>query len=185
MATEKVVTTPTASRPKLPPHALAGDETEPRIPTFSADGSRVRAQFLSKVEAFLAAGAMVVRRNRKGKITCAQYRVQIDGANPLRRSAHVGTRYSWLEHVGEDSPYRAWRHRNLLQSQYVEVLMGQPVDNPEDIDLFVRAVFRAVPLSCMKRPARTPLAPVIPIDSFRPKRKQKPWEPDPPAAKVA
>jgi hypothetical protein len=133
------------------------------IPTYAADGRRLRNYSPDEINHLLSLSLVVVRRNQRGQIRVAQFRGQ-GGANPLRRTAHLGTRYAFL---GEA---RVWKHRRLLQSQDVEYLFGEP-DNLAEAELFVQAVFRAVPLSCLKRekPAK---AKVIPIDA-RTKREKK------------
>jgi hypothetical protein len=145
------------------------------IPTFGADGRRLRSYSLPAVERLLSLSKVVVRRNRRGRITSACFR-PTDGANPLRLTALMGTRYSYQQQLDE---HRAWSHRRLIQRQDVEALMGEELLDEVEIDVYVRAVFRAVPLSVMRRdPRKTPLdrvpAKVVSIDSGR-----KPADPYP------
>lgn len=115
-----------------------------QIPTFAADGRRLRPYSVGQIERLLARDAVVVRRNARGKILCAQFRA-INGANPLRGSIHMGTVYSFEQHVNDSY---VWSHRRLLQSQEVESLMGEPVEDLETLDRYLRNIFAAVPLSC-------------------------------------
>jgi hypothetical protein len=103
----------------------------------------------------LAQSLLVVRRSRKGKILCAVMRER-DGANPLRRSAHLGTRYSFER--SRKHSHKAWDMCPLVDGRDLGIY-----DDPQEIDLFVRAVFLRVPLDCMKRPART-IQPPAPAD---------------------
>ncbi len=91
------------------------------------------------------------------------------GANPLRATAHAGTKYCFHNRVGQS---RVWEHKDLLGTKDVEALFGEltPAEL-ERRDLFVRAVFRNVPLSCMsghkaQPPKKTP-AKVVSIASGR------------------
>jgi hypothetical protein len=125
------------------------------IPTYAADGRRLRDYALSSIERLLTLHLIIVARNRKGKIVCAHFR-PVGGANPLRRAAHLGTRYSF--ELPLPSGHFAWTHRRLLQSQEIEALFGE-LDDRDDADQFVRAVFRAVPLSVMRPKPPSPPAP--------------------------
>ena len=133
----------------------------PDVATFAADGGRLPDRSLSSITRLLSLSLVVVRRNFRGAIVRAHFR-SVSGANPLRRSAHIGTRYSYQEHTGDDSAYRTWRHRRLVQSTALD---------REQAELFVRAVFLEVPLSCMSRPT-------LPIDRLQPKHTVKPWNPE-------
>lgn len=86
-----------------------------------------------------------VVRNRHGRISFAAFR-SATGANPIRNTAHVGSKYSFREKI--DDGLFAWSLRGLPSSRH------------EDADLFVRAIFRAVPLSCMKK--RTKMSESLP-----------------------
>jgi hypothetical protein len=137
------------------------------IPTYAADGRRLRDYPESSIQRLLALDKVTVTYKRKGKIACAFFR-PLDGANPLRRSAHVGTRYSFEEPL--PSGHFAWKHRRLLQSQEIEELLGEPVEDERHLDLFVRSIFRAVPLSVMRTTPPSPTAPasnVISIEAGR------------------
>ena len=145
------------------------------IPTFRADGRRVRDYSLEAIERLLGLSLIVVKRSRKGRITCAQFKSDA-GANPLVKSAHMGQQYSYEHHL--PSGHCAWSHRDLIQRQDVEALFGETVESRQDVDLYVRAVFRAVPLSCLVVKAhvapRPKPAKVVSIASGRRFRKTPP-----------
>lgn len=119
---------------------------EIKIPTFASDGRRLRAYSLEAIERLLSLSLVVVRRNRHGRIVCAHFRPQ-DGSNPLRATANMGQRYYFLEHVGDR---RVYAHTPLVPPQDVR----DNCESPEELDRYVRNVFRAVPLSCMEQPPR-------------------------------
>lgn len=119
------------------------------VPTFRADGRRVRDYSSEAIARLHALGLIVVGRSRKGRITCAQFKSDA-GANPLVKSAHMGQQYSYEQAL--PSGHYAWRHRELIQRQDVEILFGERPENKRELDLYVRAIFRAVPLSCLRTP---------------------------------
>jgi len=96
------------------------------IPTFAADGRRLRNRSLQSVENLLALSMVVVRRGRRGQILAAQFR-PLSGANPLRHSALSGTRYSFH---GQGAMRMVWSHRDHMGA--------------------AESDFQAVPLSCSK-----------------------------------
>jgi hypothetical protein len=55
----------------------------------------------------------------------------------------MGQRYSFLGHVGNE---RCWSHKPLIPRQDLERLTGEDLESPEEVDLFLRGVFRAVVL---------------------------------------
>jgi hypothetical protein len=103
---------------------------ESKIPTYDADGTRLRSYSPAAIERLVSLNR-VVPTIRRGRIVCATFRER-DGSNPLRHSAHMGQRYSFDELL--PSGHHAWKHKSL------------PKDASED--LFVRAIFRGVALSC-------------------------------------
>lgn len=111
-----------------------------RIPTYSPDGNRWRDATLANVEYWLSLQLVVVRRNRRGLITCVQF-LDALGANPLRATAHMGQHYSVKRRF---SGKPVWEFKPFLPGAF------------PDADRFLRSIFRAVPLSCLK---------VVPIDS--------------------
>lgn len=130
-----------------------------KIPTYSAAGNRLRPYAVSAVERLLSLSLVAVTRDRKGRICSAHFRPQ-DGANPLRSTCHLGQRYSFRQHVGS---YRVWSHRVLIQRQDCEALAGAPPESPQEIDQFMKDIFRAVPLSILKKePAK-----VVDINEYR------------------
>jgi hypothetical protein len=148
---------------------------ERRIPTYSADGRLLRSYSRERIESLARHGKVIVTRNRRtGHIWRAQFR-EIDGANPLRRSAHVGTRYSFYVRVSRTS--QAWVHKDLLSSRDVELLFDFPKRESREEELrsrdrAVRSVFLAVPLSCLSAVSST-------VTSGTP-RKRQPARPDRP-----
>jgi hypothetical protein len=143
-----------------------------KIPTYASDGRRIRAYSLDAIEHLLSLSLIVVKRNRHGKILAAHFRPQ-DGSNPLRATASMGQRYSFHAPVGNDG-MRAWTHKQLIQRQDLEALLGLPLDNDKELDLYIRGIFRSVALSVMQRgPEPDPPAPapakakVVSIDSGR------------------
>jgi hypothetical protein len=108
-----------------------------KIAVYKADG-RLEGRFtVEAVERLFSLSLAVVRRDKRGAITCANLR-PLDGSNPLLASCSMGQRYSYREHCGD---YRAWAHKNLIQRQDLEI------ESALDLDRYVRAVFCAVPLS--------------------------------------
>jgi hypothetical protein len=120
---------------------------EQSIPTYSAEGRRLRDYSVAKVEDLLSRSMVVVERKRNGHIKCAHLRPS-SGASPVRKTAHMGQHYSFKERLPNGR--RAWNHSKMLVRSDIEGLIGKPID-VEDTELFIRAVFRAVPLSIMPR----------------------------------
>lgn len=108
------------------------------IPTFTAEGTRWRDSSQEAIERWLASGRVIVKRSRNGRIVCAQFRYVPNGASPVRKTPPRGQRYSRIRNLGEA---RLWQHKRLVQRRDLE---------EREADLFVRAVFRAVPLSILK-----------------------------------
>lgn len=128
---------------------------ERQIATFSPSGGPLRRYSLSAIERLLSMDRVVVKRNHHGRIVEAIFR-QADGASPVRATAHLGTAYSFEEPL--PSGHYAWRHRALVRDESsLEALFGELPDDRQDAELYVKAIFRAVPLSCMARPK--PLTP--------------------------
>lgn len=141
---------------------------ETTVPTYASDGRRLRRYTLEAIERLEKLDLVAVQRNRNGRIVCAHFR-PADGANPIRSTAHMGTQYSFDETL--PSGHSAWKHRALLRDERaLASLFGEQPDDPADAELFVQAIFRAVPLSCM---AGKTSPKVISINAGR-KRKTKP-----------
>lgn len=166
---------------RLPSSHLAGlfSPVSQKIPAYAPDNqTRRRSYSLEAIERFLALDLVVAIRGRKGKILRVYFR-EADGGNPLRTSAHMGQAYSYEHHL--PSGRSVWKHRKLVRDERdLAALFGEPPDDPVEADLFVRAIFRAVPLSCIQHeqapepPKKTPGgAKVIPIDSARRKKPAK------------
>ena len=120
------------------------------IPTYAANGQRIRDYTETAIARLLSLDLVVVERGRRNKIRCAHLRPQ-GGANPLRRTAHTGTYYSFEEPL--PSGHFVWKHRPLLQRQDVAQLLGEPIESEAELDRFLQSIFRAVPLSVMKKPS--------------------------------
>jgi hypothetical protein len=117
------------------------------IPSYAADGTRLRKDFSEEaVEHLLALSLVVVRRSPRGRIQCALWRGET-GAHPLRATAHLGTRYHRLRRVSETS-LKIYELRDLLGERDSDVAKLSPVERAQR-DLFLRRVFREVPLSVM------------------------------------
>ena len=148
------------------------------VPTYAADGRRLRSYSLSAIERLHKMSMVAVRRNRYGKIVAAFFR-HSDGANPILCSAHTGTRYSDLVRVGPDT--RAWQLRGFIQRQDLEAVLGEKLATKEELDLYVRRIFRAVPLSCIttrqpELPTKKTPAKVVSIDTGRRKPRPVPYD---------
>lgn len=142
--------------------------TDKTVPTYAADGRRLRSYTLEAIERLVKLDLVAVQRNRHGRIVLANFR-PVDGANPIRTTAHLGTKYSFNEHL--PSGLTAWKHRALLRDERaLAATLGELADDPADADLFIRRVFRAVPLSCLTQSEGAP-AKVVSIDAGRRKRK--------------
>jgi hypothetical protein len=144
-----------------------------KIPVYS-DGRRLFNRTLADIERLETKGRALIER-RKGRIVCAHLR-PTEGASPVRTTAHMGQSYSYAQPL--PSGHRAWKHSNvLISNRTVSEIVGKEVDS-EQADLFIRAIFRAVPLSCMGMAKPTPpTANVVAIDSYRKKtRKARPIE---------
>lgn len=111
----------------------------------------MRDYSLAAIKRLLALSKIVVRKNRRGEIVAAQYRPEC-GANPLRLTAFCGTRYSFLERIHES---RLWSHRRLLPRQDLEQLAGEPLEDDKLRERYLQAIFRAVPLSCIRNHSST------------------------------
>lgn len=103
------------------------------IRTFLASGEQARVNYsLGSCLRLEAIGKVwLVRRNHT--VISAHYYAE-DGARSVPQSAHMGQHYSVDEKL-EDTIYHAWKHKKLP-------------DANTGCDLFVRAVFRNVALSC-------------------------------------
>jgi hypothetical protein len=125
------------------------------IPTYSADGTRLRDYSSAAVERLCNRGAMVVERNKRGRIVAATFRPdkadRHSRSNPVRASIPVGTYYSYEESIADK--YYVWQHRELVEARELRQLFGDGVER----EAFLRTVFLAVPVSCLRpsdRPTR-------------------------------
>ena len=115
-----------------------------RIPTYAVDGRRLRDYAPSAIERLLEMSLVVVRRSRQGLILVAQFR-DTDGANPMRATALIGTRYSFRETVSE---YKVWAHRPLISRRDLQEMAGKPLERME-AERFVASIFGAVAISAL------------------------------------
>ncbi|WP_180542191.1 hypothetical protein [Nevskia soli] len=125
------------------------------VPTYAANGSPLRRYSVAQIERCLALTPprVVVKRNKRtGKITSAQFLPlprdsrAIDGQDEIRKTAHMGQRYSYRSPV-DDQGHRVWRFSKFLVPHEMRL---DPGIEPEDIERWLQTVFRAVPLSCLK-----------------------------------
>ena len=149
------------------------------IPTYAADGARLRNLSLPAVEHLLSINDVIVRRDKAGNIKRAQF-IEVLTPGPQKENGSlVGQTYSYLQNL--PSGHRAWRFSELLCSESKEQLSAEGLEK-EDIERFLMATFRAVPLSCMsavaspgpeiKAKAKTAKSPkVVSIGEFERKRK--------------
>lgn len=144
----------------------AAQAAEPRlIRTYAANGRRLSDSSPERVERLLAIGKVVAGRDRHGRIRVIQFKNDC-GAYPLQATAHTGTHYSYEQPL--PSGHYAWKHRELVRDERdLEALFGEKPHDREEADRFVRAIFRAVPLSCMKRERPKRLAEVVDIGQYR------------------
>ena len=120
------------------------------IPTYSAAGRRLGNRRLAIIEQLLADGLVTVERNRKGTITCAQYRFRVRKPEEVR----IPTGHSFQETL--PSGHRAWKFASEALSEELSAEKDQ-----KDAERFVQAVFRAVPLSILAgRPAKPVVVPI-------------------------
>ncbi len=157
---------------------------EPRlIRTYAASGRRLSDSSPERVERLLALGFVVVRRNRRGAITLMQFKRDAQ-SGPIHKHAHMGQHYSFEEPL--PSGYYAWKHRELVRDERdLQALFGEKPDDREEADRFVRAIFRAVPLSCLAtdRPKTPkPAAKIVDIGQWRSSEDERSHEPERQAA---
>lgn len=66
----------------------------------------------------------------------------------------MGQAYSHHVQVGD---VRLWQHRDMIPRQDVEELFGLPIETNEELDRYLRGIFRRVSLDIFVRPQ--PVAP--------------------------
>ena len=133
------------------------------IPTYAADGARLRNLSLPAVEHLLSINDVIVRRDKAGNIKRAQF-IEVLTPGPQKENGSlVGQTYSYLQNL--PSGHRAWRFSELLCSESKEQLSAEGLEK-EDIERFLMATFRAVPLSCMSAAPK-----VVSIGEFERERK--------------
>jgi len=145
------------------------------IRCYAANGNRLRDRSSESITALLAQGKISVRRNQRGTITVAQFLSEPNGINPIRQTAHMGQSYSWAQPLG--TGHKAWKHRELLQSQEVEALFGETIEDRKTLALYLRSIFRRVALDCLTSPEPAPPkqpANVVNIADFAHRRKAGP-----------
>lgn len=125
----------------------------PTIPTYAHNRQRCRRYSLASIERLLREGKVIVDRNSRGEITAAMFRPRPEReVKPrCRNTVSTGTYYSHLVTLDERG-HQLWQHKDLLTLSEMDVIMGERVDEIEDRDRFLAAIFRAVPLSCLTTP---------------------------------
>jgi hypothetical protein len=113
------------------------------IPTYAADGSRLRNRRLAKVLDLESRKQVVLRRNGKGKVQSAHFCEK--SRSPVQAQWKAGTRYS----------YEKKSRWTLAPLPRMPVSPGQcPSERAEELDRERRKAFQAVPLSIVRQPAR-------------------------------
>jgi hypothetical protein len=109
------------------------------VPAFSADGQRLRNYSIEAAERCASLKLCVPKRTRTGRISSITFR-PLPGGSPLRKTAHLGQRYSFREHL----------EGGLLTWSFVRLFVPRVAwEEREEMELRLIAIFRAVPLSCM------------------------------------
>jgi hypothetical protein len=143
------------------------------IRIYASNGTRLRDRSLASITTLAEQGRIAVSRNRRGTITCAQFISEPGGINKIRATAHMGQAYSFPQSL--PSGHKTWKHRSLLQSQEIETIFGEPVEDQKVLDLYLRSIFRRVALDCIAdpKPAPTPTpANVFNIADYANRRKR-------------
>jgi hypothetical protein len=117
------------------------------VPAYAPNGRRLREYSLEAVDRLLALTPPRVtakRHRRTGRVTSIQFLPQktaaLEGNETLPKSVHLGQHYSYEQTV-DDAGHRVWAFTRLLA----------PRDTDVDVEEYLQAVFRAVPLSCLRR----------------------------------
>lgn len=118
------------------------------IPTYRANGRRVSDSKPDRAARLLQEGLVAGSYTRHGRLRSIQFKHDC-GRNPVSKRAHQGQRYSYPAHL--PSGYHAWTHRDLIGKHDIEGLFGEltPAEL-QNRELFIRSVFRAVPLSVLR-----------------------------------
>lgn len=82
------------------------------IPAFGYDGARVRYYRLSEAEWLVGQSRAVPRRNKRGELLAIVFRSKV-GGDPMLRTMRPGQKYSFLEHVGDQTPARTFGFQKL------------------------------------------------------------------------
>jgi hypothetical protein len=139
------------------------------IAAYDAHGRRMRSYSLEAALRHVADARAVPTFSRRGTLTAITFRPTSTRPATVLKTAHMGQRYSYPERVGE---HYAWTHAPMLSPRTLSHLAERELE-AEQAELYLMAIFRAVPLSCM-RPAPEPPANVVRIDSARRKRGNAP-----------
>ncbi len=124
------------------------------IPAYSSSGRRLRNYSHEAVERILGLTptACVAKRNKRTGHICSvqflplpQNSSAVEGKEPLRKTAHMGQHYCFEQAI-LDSGRKAWGFAKILVPRE-----DRDLDDPEDMERRLQLIFRAVPLSCMKR----------------------------------
>jgi hypothetical protein len=127
------------------------------IPTYAANGVRLRNRSLASIETclHLTPPRVVVKRNKRtGRITSAQFMPlprdssAVDGKEEVRSRAPLGQRYSFRDAAINHGGHRPWR---FCEFPTPGDMRRDPFVEPADIEAWHQAMFRAVPLSCLAK----------------------------------
>ena len=137
-----------------------------KMATYSAEGKRMRDYSLAALLRLAGLRKVYFTFGSRGRLLHATF-LPHDGSRLLKRTAYKGQKYSYSERVGDT--HRAWKHADMLSPASIQSLVRRPLVARE-IDLHIRAIFRAVPLSVMRREPEPPppsQAKVVSIASAR------------------
>ncbi len=81
-----------------------------QIPLYASDGTSLGFRSIEAAERLIAAGSVKPAYGRKGHLK-AIWLLKEDGGNPVETHARNGTRYSFLESLGEGR--RCWQLRRV------------------------------------------------------------------------
>lgn len=126
---------------------------------------RIRPYSLGEIEHLLTLSQrgelpgrhLIVKRNRRGEISAATFVAKQSEEELLDTRYRPGQRYTFEEPL--PGGFFVLQHRDLPGREDIERISGLTFESQQEIDPFLRAIFRAVPLSCLA-----------------------PWRPDLPAA---
>jgi hypothetical protein len=137
-----------------------------KIRTYSAEGRRYRDYSLDALLKLARMRKVYFSFGRRGQLLCANFLPH--DASKLLRTAHMGQHYCFPEKLGGAG--NCWSFSPFLNPHN---LPGVEARTAEDVDLFLRAIFRAVQLSCVRRDDETP-PPSLKVVSIASARRPRP-----------